>query len=130
MESGMKKKVLLFAAAGVLALAACRDSDEDERAGARALAPSPQALAGDAASVKPDAATQIDAQQAIAAATAAVPGSAREVRLESRGGKPEYEVTVVPKGGNSRMRVDVDATSGQVLKSGRGTERDGDDDKD
>lgn len=73
---------------------------------------------------------KIDAQQAIAAATAAVPGSAQQVRLESRGGKPEYEVTVLPKGATSQVRVDVDAISGQVTRSSQGSERAKDDDDD
>lgn len=116
MESGMKAK---WAMAGLivtlLGAAACTDSDER---------PSTRASAVDARSVK------VGAQQAIAAATAAVPGTAQEVRLESRAGKPEYEVMVLPKEGSSRVRVEVDAASGQVVKSGRGTERDDDDDND
>src|SRR5215472_11600925 len=69
---------------GLLALASCKDSDERARSAAR--------TASEERSMKPPVA-KIDAQQAIAAATAAVPGSAREVRLESRAGKLEYEVT-------------------------------------
>jgi uncharacterized membrane protein YkoI len=89
----------LFAVAGVLALASCKDSDEERRSDSRAQAVAPQSV-------------KVDAQQAIAAATAAVPGSAQEVRLESRKGKPEYEVMVLPSGATSRVRVEVDATNG------------------
>ncbi len=111
MDSGMKAK---WAMAGLivtlLGAAACTDSDE-----ARPV---------DSASAR---SVKVGAQQAIAAAIAAVPGTALEVRLESRAGKPEYEVMVLPKEGSSRVRVEVDATSGQVVKRGGGTERDDDD---
>lgn len=109
--------------AALLALASsCKDTDEDAQAAAGA-----RTAEGGGRPLQP-AGAKIDAQQAIAAATAAVPGSARGVRLESRGGKPEYEVIVMPKGATSPVRVDVDAVSGQVSRSSQATEGDKDDD--
>ncbi len=111
--------------AALLALASsCKDTDGKARSSAGATASQERGR-----SMQP-AGAKIDAQQAIAAATAAVPGSAREVRLESRAGKPEYEVIVMPKGATSQVRVDVDAVSGQVTRSSQATERDKDDDDD
>jgi uncharacterized membrane protein YkoI len=122
MESWMRAHGVLLVASSVLALTACRDTDEDERttAGAMAVDPKP-------ANAQAQHTAKIGGQQAIAAATAAVPGSAQEVRLESRGGKSEYEVTVLPKGGSSRTHVEVDAATGQVTRSGTAP---GDDDED
>jgi uncharacterized membrane protein YkoI len=75
-------------------------------------------------------ATRVDAQQALAAATAAVPGRAQDVRLESRDGKPEYAVIVLPAAGGSPVRVEVDAASGQVMKSEAAEESAREDDED
>ncbi len=128
MDPGMKKtSLLLIAALAVVAVSGCTDDDEGPRvrgrtAPAQAAAGSAGAAAGGAPSAK------IDAQQAITAATTAVPGSAREVRLDAHGGKPEYDVTVMPKSGGSLVRVEVDAMSGQVVKSGGRADRDDDDD--
>ncbi len=77
----------------------------------------PWATSGKVAEQAAQQAPKLDAQQAITAAVAAVPGSAQEVRLESRGGKRAYEVTVLPKGSSSRVRVEVDAVTGQVARS-------------
>jgi len=123
----MKHQLLSIGLCSVLAVASCKDSDEDERPGARGLAASPMTAGQSSNAAQPP---KIDAQQAIAAATAAVPGSAQEVRLESRAGKPEYEVSVLPKGASSRVRVEVDATSGQVTRSGGASAKDDDEDED
>lgn len=103
--------------AGIFAIASCKDTDEEGRSETRAQAAAPTSV-------------KVDATQAIAAATAAVPGSAQEVRLESRGGKPEYEVMVLPSGATSRVRVEVDAATGQVTKSGSTSARNDDEDED
>lgn len=113
----MKAKYAMAGLLVALAVAACRDSDEERSTRAQAVDPQ---------SVK---SVKIDAQQAMAAATTAVPGMAQEVRLESRAGKPEYEVMVLPKGSGSRVRVEVDAASGQVVKSGSSSDEDDDEDE-
>jgi uncharacterized membrane protein YkoI len=124
----MRKTVLVvtLALGGVLLFTSCRDRDEDERP--RLVASSGRQAAPQAESAQAAKTAKIDAQQAIAAATAAVPGSAQEVRLDSRSGKPEYEVAVLPSGASSRVRVEVDATTGQVTKRENESSKDDDDD--
>lgn len=70
---------------------------------------------------------QITQDQARQAALASVPGSAQRVRLERDAGRVVYEVTVQPQGGGALTDVEVDATSGQLLKS-EPTRADDDDD--
>lgn len=60
---------------------------------------------------------QVTQDQASQAALASVPGTVQRVRLERDAGKIVYDVTVQPQGGGALTEVEVDATSGQVLKS-------------
>jgi uncharacterized membrane protein YkoI len=60
---------------------------------------------------------QITREQASNAALAAVPGAVQRTWLERESGKIVYEVTVQAANGGPLMDVEVDATSGQVLKS-------------
>ncbi len=60
---------------------------------------------------------QVTQDQASHAALASVPGAVQRVRLERDGGRVVYEVTVQPQSGGALTDVEVDATSGQVLKS-------------
>lgn len=119
MESGVRTTWFVAALAGVIAMAACEDG---ERPPAMRSASTIGGI-GSARSAPPG----IDARRAIAAAITAVPGPAQEARLETHGWKRQYEVTVIPKGGGAPVRVDVDATSGKVLKAVPKTGRDDDD---
>jgi uncharacterized membrane protein YkoI len=72
--------------------------------------------------------TQITQDQARQTALASVPGTAQRVRLERDAGKVVYEVTVQPQSGGALTDVEVDATSGQVVKSAPARADDDDDD--
>jgi uncharacterized membrane protein YkoI len=71
---------------------------------------------------------QITREQAGNAALAAVPGAIQRTRLERDSGKVVYEVTVQAASGGTLTDVEVDATSGQVLKSAPTRADDDDDD--
>jgi uncharacterized membrane protein YkoI len=108
-ESEMKTRYAIAALLVTLGGLACKSTGE--RASTRPSAIDPRSL-------------NVDAQQALAAAIAVVPGSAQEMRLEARGGKPAYEVTVTPKAGGTPVLVEVDATTGQVTRSESATDAD------
>ena len=56
-------------------------------------------------------------EQAQAAAVAAVPGTVQALRLERDGGPLVYAVVVRPQGGGDPTEVQVDANSGNVVRT-------------
>jgi uncharacterized membrane protein YkoI len=85
------------------------------------------------AAVKP----KITEDEAKVAATKAMPGTVRSVRLETEDGRSVYEVTIAPESsGNSQTaaaatNVLVDANTGNIIKTeAAGADKDKDNDKD
>lgn len=91
---------------------ACEGLDADEGGGTNQAPLTQQAKAA------PD--------QARGAALAAVPGTVQGMRLERAAGKVIYDVDVQPANGGKLTEVEVDATTGQVLKSEPAGNRDTD----
>jgi len=55
-------------------------------------------------------------EQAQSIAQAQIPGTVREIKLECEDGRTIYEVELQPQAGGREMEVEIDATSGVVLK--------------
>ena len=58
----------------------------------------------------------ISYEQAQSIALAQVPGAVHEIKLECENGRTIYEVEVQPQAGGRQMEIEIDATSGAVLK--------------
>jgi uncharacterized membrane protein YkoI len=64
-----------------------------------------------------DAATlPISNEQAQSIAVAQVAGAVREIKLDCENSRTIYEVEVQPQAGGRQMEIEIDATSGAVLK--------------
>ncbi len=101
--------------ATMLGVAACRRAEAGERGAANRAALAQQAR------ISPDQATSI--------ALASLPGTVQGLRMERDEGRVVYEVVVQPRAG-ALSDVQVDATSGQVLKTEPAGEREDEDDDD
>lgn len=59
----------------------------------------------------------ISPEQAKAIALCAVPGQISSGEMESRNGRPVYQITILPTGKQTHSKVDVDAYTGEVLNA-------------
>ena len=114
----------LFVILLVASATACVDADEVRARGREGGEANQAQLAQQA---------QISPEQARAAALAVVPGTVQRMRLDRDNGTVVYELTVAPQGGGTASAVEVDASTGSVLKTqavgqSQGEDEEGDDD--
>jgi uncharacterized membrane protein YkoI len=61
-------------------------------------------------------ALSISYEQAQSIAVGQVPGAVHEIKLECEHGRTIYKVELLPQAGGRQVEIEIDATSGAVLK--------------
>jgi uncharacterized membrane protein YkoI len=64
----------------------------------------------------PGAPAQLSLEQAQSIALAQVPGTVRESKLDCEDGRTIYEFDVQPQDGGRQMEIEIDATTGAIIK--------------